>query len=72
MQREKKIEIILKTTDEKVRISVFNTGKHISEEFKDRIWESFYKADKARSREYGGVGLTLEKFIWEYRDNFYL
>lgn len=42
-----------------VRVSVFNTGDPIAEEDLTRIWESFYKADKARTREYGGTGLGL-------------
>lgn len=43
----------------RVRVTVFNTGEHISEEDLSRIWESFYKVDKARTREYGGTGLGL-------------
>lgn len=52
---------------EKARISVFNTGKQIPEEDIDRIWEKFYKVDKARTREYGGngIGLSLVKAIME-------
>ncbi len=41
----------------KVRVSVFNTGEPISEEALPHIWEKFYKADKARTREYGGRGV---------------
>ncbi|SFI00285.1 Signal transduction histidine kinase [Pseudobutyrivibrio sp. OR37] len=43
----------------KVRISVFNSGNNISKKDIKRIWEKFYKADKARSREYGGSGIGL-------------
>jgi signal transduction histidine kinase len=43
----------------KVRISVFNSGNNISKKDIKHIWEKFYKADKARSREYGGSGIGL-------------
>ena len=43
--------------DKKVRIHVFNTGKHIPENDMDKIWDKFYKVDKARTREYGGSGV---------------
>lgn len=43
----------------RVRVEVFNTGKGIPEESMTRIWESFYKVDKARTRAYGGQGLGL-------------
>ena len=51
----------------KVRISVFNSGTPIPEESLARIWEKFYKVDKARTREYGGsgVGLSIVKAIME-------
>ena len=61
------IEIKAEQVDEKVRISVFNTGKQIPEEDKERIWEKFYKVDKAHTREYGGsgIGLSIVKAIME-------
>ncbi|MDL2295267.1 HAMP domain-containing histidine kinase [Lachnospiraceae bacterium OttesenSCG-928-E19] len=52
---------------EKVRISVFNTGHAIPEEDVERIWDKFYKVDKAHTREYGGngIGLSIVKAIME-------
>lgn len=64
-------ERIIKITIEKkvckVRIGVFNTGRPIPEEDLERIWDKFYKVDKARTREYGGsgVGLSIVKAIME-------
>ncbi|MCR4693813.1 MAG: HAMP domain-containing histidine kinase [Pseudobutyrivibrio sp.] len=43
----------------KVRVSVFNSGNNIAKKDIKHIWEKFYKADKARSREYGGSGIGL-------------
>ncbi len=64
---ERKVEIRQTRTDGKVRISVFNTGSPIPEEDLDRIWDKFYKVDKAHSREYGGsgVGLSIVKAIMD-------
>lgn len=56
---EKKISISLEREINGIKFTVFNTGKEIDNEKKERIWESFYKADEARSREYGGTGLGL-------------
>ena len=61
------IEIKAEQIKDKTRISVFNTGKQIPEEELERIWEKFYKVDKARTREYGGsgIGLSIVKVIME-------
>lgn len=63
----KTIRLTVRAEDGKVRVSVFNTGPRLSEEELERVWESFYKADKSRSREYGGsgLGLTVVKAIME-------
>ena len=44
---------------EKVRVTVFNTGDNISEENLTRVWNRFFKADEARSREDSGSGIGL-------------
>lgn len=64
---EKLIDIRLKQQEDKVRISVFNTGDQIPEDALPHLWEKFYKVDKARTREYGGsgVGLSIVKAIMD-------
>lgn len=42
-----------------VYLSVEDTGAGIPEELKERVFEPFFRADKSRSRELGGVGLGL-------------
>lgn len=41
------------------RVFIKNTGKNIPETEIANIWDSFYKVDKARTRDYGGQGLGL-------------
>lgn len=54
------ITVTVRDEGESVSCTVFNSGSHIPEESIDRLWESFYKVDKARTRKYGGSGLGLK------------
>ncbi len=64
---EKRIEVVVIEDATSAKIQVFNTGKPIPEESIGRIWEKFYKVDKARTREYGGsgIGLSVVKAIMD-------
>lgn len=64
---EKLIEITIDDSlpNNLIRVSIFNSGNHISDEDLLRIWNRFYKADSSRNRETGGsgIGLSLVKAI---------
>ena len=56
-----------------IRVLVYNTGDAIPEESIPKLWDKFYKVDKARTREYGGsgVGLSIVKAIMESMNQAY-
>lgn len=69
VESEKIVDIRITKMDgkDKIRVSVFNTGKQIPDEELEHIWSKFYKVDKARTREYGGhgIGLSIVKAIMD-------
>ena len=59
VDQQRFITISIKSLQEKAIVSVYNSGPSIPPDSLDKIWESFYKVDKARTRAYGGTGLGL-------------
>ena len=49
---------------EKAKIEIKDTGCGIPEDFRESVFQPFFRVDKSRSREKGGVGLGLS-LVWE-------
>ena len=58
------VRVCVTQEPEKLRIRVSDTGRGIPDEFQRSIFQPFFRVDKSRSREYGGVGLGLS-LVWE-------
>ena len=48
----------------RILLRVRDRGTGIPEQYKESIFQPFFRVDKSRSREYGGVGLGLS-LVWE-------
>jgi signal transduction histidine kinase len=61
-----RVSVSLRRSGAHAFFSVFNEGKAIAQEDVDRVWESFFKTDRARARaeeNHAGLGLYIVKTI---------
>jgi signal transduction histidine kinase len=58
------IRVTLEKNREDVVLKVSDTGIGIPEQEREKIFKRFYRVDKSRSRETGGVGLGLSIVEW--------
>jgi heavy metal sensor kinase len=58
------IRISVEKNQEVVRVKISDTGLGIPKEEQEKIFKRFYRVDKSRSKETGGVGLGLSIADW--------
>lgn len=59
VDNKKCININISDINSKIKIEIKNSGSTINKDEIKKIWDSFYKIDKSRTRKYGGTGLGL-------------
>ena len=58
------IHVLLEKNEESLSVKVQDTGIGIPQEEQEKIFKRFYRVDKSRSKETGGVGLGLNIAEW--------
>lgn len=58
------VRIAVSEADGNVQIRVRDHGPGIPEEYRESVFQPFFRVDKSRSRAHGGVGLGLS-LVWE-------
>lgn len=63
------ISLALESSKDNIELVVADTGEGIDDENLKKIFERFYRVDKARSSENGGVGLGLSIASWIVKEH---
>ncbi len=58
------VRVCVSERDGQIFIRVRDNGNGIPEQYRESIFQPFFRVDKSRSREHGGVGLGLS-LVWE-------
>jgi len=53
------VDVRLSAENGAIRLAVHNTGSYIDPQYRQRVFERFYRIDKGRSKAMGGTGLGL-------------
>ena len=61
------VRVTLRQEKQAAVLRVADTGPGIPADCRESIFQPFFRVDKSRSREYGGVGLGLS-LVWEIAD----
>ena len=65
-----RVDVSITAANNRARIEVSDTGIGIPDQYKDRVFERFFRVDKSHSRQTGGTGLGLAivKHVVEYHN----
>ena len=58
------VDVTVDEEGDQVLVRIKDEGFGIPEQHRDSVFQPFFRVDKSRSREYGGVGLGLS-LVWE-------
>lgn len=61
---DSRVQISVSEKNDDVLIRVKDNGFGVPEQYRESIFQPFFRDDKSRSREHGGVGLGLA-LVWE-------
>ena len=70
-ENEGRVTVSAEEKEDKIRVSVFNTGSHIEAEIMPQIWQSFYRGDTSHKRDETrfGLGLSIVSAIMKMHEN---